>query len=64
MNNVDVNVQYAYTPEILGMYSGGTIVPATYAPHPIDVSYKLYASGYTVTDLSGIVIGGINGLNR
>lgn len=64
MNNIDVNNQYAYTGEILGMYSGSTIVSGTYAPHPVGISYKHHASGDTITDLSAIVIGGINGLNN
>ena len=64
MNNIDVNNQYAYTGKILGVYSGSTITEGTYAPHPIDVSYKTNSSGDTITDLSAIVIGGINGLNN
>ncbi len=64
MNNINVNQQYDYSALILGEYSGGTIVPGTYAPHPIAVSYKTNASGDTITDLSAIVIGGINGLNN
>lgn len=64
MNNIDVNNQYAYTAQILGVYSGGTVVEGTYAPHPVGISYKTNASGDTVTDLSAIVIGGINGLNN
>lgn len=64
MNNIDVNVQYAYTPEILGAYSGSSVVEGTYAPHPIAISYKTNASGDTITDLSAITIGGINGLNN
>ena len=64
MNNIDVNQQYEYGPELLGMYSGGTVVQGTYAPHPIAVSYKTNASGDTITDLSAITLGGINGLNN
>lgn len=64
MNNINVNNQYNYTGKILGVYSGGTVVEGTEAPHPIDVSYRYNSSGDTITDLSGIVIGGINGLNN
>jgi hypothetical protein len=64
MNNIDVNQKYAYTGAILGVYSGGTSVEGTYAPHPIAVSYENNITGDTVTDLSAIVIGGINGLNN
>jgi hypothetical protein len=64
MNNINVNQQYAYTGQILGVYSGGTTVPGTYAPHPVAVSYMNSSTGDTVTDLSAIVIGGINGINN
>jgi hypothetical protein len=64
MSSIDVNQKYAYTGAILGVYSGGTTVPGTYAPHPVAVSYKNSVTGDTVTDLSAIVIGGINGLNN
>lgn len=65
MNNIDVNQQYEYTGQMLGIYStGGTIEIGTYAPHPENISYKNNNTGDTVTDLSAIVIGGINGLNN
>lgn len=59
---LDVNVQYDYTNEIFGSFSGGSW-EAQYGnvPHPInyDPSRRL-----TVIDLSSITIGGQNGLNN
>jgi hypothetical protein len=60
MPNVNVNVQYEYSAAILGDFSGGTLPPGTVVPHPIAST----SSGNTVTDLSAITIGGVNGLNN
>jgi len=62
MSNINVNVQYDYSAQILGNVSGGTyFVPANLpAPHPVAV----VGSGDTVTDLSAIALGGFNGLNN
>lgn len=62
MANINVNVQYDYSAQILGNVSGGTyFVPANLAaPHPVAV----VGSGDTVTDLSAITLGGFNGLNN
>ena len=59
---LDVNVQYDYTNEIFGSFSGGSW-ESQYGnvPHPInyDPNRRL-----TVIDLSSITIGGQNGLNN
>jgi hypothetical protein len=60
MPNIDVNIQYEYSAAILGNFSGGTLPEGTFVPHPISVNN----SGGTVTDLSAITIGGVNGLNN
>jgi hypothetical protein len=60
MSNTNVNVQYDYSISILGSFSGGTAPAGAVAPHPIAV----VGSGDTVTDLSAITLGGINGLNN
>ncbi len=59
---LDVNVQYDYTNEIFGSFSGGSWMEQYgNVPHPInyDPSRRL-----TVIDLSSITIGGQNGLNN
>jgi hypothetical protein len=60
MSNINVNVQYEYTSEIIGDFSGGPLPEGTEIPHPISVN----SSGNTVTDLSAVTIGGVNGLNN
>jgi hypothetical protein len=59
---LDVNVQYEYTNEMLGSFSGGTW-EASYgnAPHPISVNQQKRVS---VIDLSAITLGGFGGLNN
>jgi hypothetical protein len=68
MAEISVNNQYAYTVEILGNFSGGSISeggPANgVAPHPVAVSTSTGLTGNTVTDLSAIALGGFNGLNN
>jgi len=60
MGTIDVNVQYAYTINILGGFSGGTAPVGSVAPHPVAVS----GTGTTVNDLSAIALGGFQGLNN
>lgn len=60
MANINVNVQYDYTIEILGSFSGGTAPAGATAPHPVAVT----GTGDTVTDLSAIALGGMYGLNN
>ena len=68
MAEISVNNQYAYTVEILGNFSGGSISeggPSNgVAPHPVAVSTSTGLTGNTVTDLSAIALGGFNGLNN
>jgi hypothetical protein len=68
MANIEVNKPYEYTAGMLGAFSAGTVVTGTWAPHPVAISETIDASGVTtnnrVTDLSAIVLGGINGLNN
>ena len=62
MADINVNVQYDYSINILGNVSGGTyFVPSdAVAPHPIAV----VGTGDTVNDLSAITLGGFQGLNN
>ena len=60
MSNIDVNVQYAYSIGILGVFSGGTAPAGAIAPHPVAVT----GTGTTVNDLSAIALGGFQGLNN
>lgn len=60
MADINVNVQYDYSIEILGNVSGGTAPAGTVAPHPVAIT----GTGDTVNDLSSIVIGGFQGLNN
>ena len=60
MANIDVNVQYDYSINILGNFSGGTAPSGAVAPHPVAVT----GSGDTVNDLSAIALGGFQGLNN
>ena len=55
-----VDVQYAYTIEILGDFSGGTAPAGAIAPHPIYTD----AYGVPFAQLNGITLGGFNGLNN
>jgi hypothetical protein len=56
-----VNVQYAYTLEILGSFSGGSAdFSGAYAPHPIFTD----ANGVPYAQLNAITLGGFNGLNN
>jgi hypothetical protein len=59
-----VDNQYAYTVEILGNFSGGSITiggPANgVAPHPIFTD----ANGVPFAQLNAITLGGVNGLNN
>jgi hypothetical protein len=68
MAEISVNTQYDYSVEILGNFSGGSITiggPSNgVAPHPVAVSISTGLTGYTVTDLSAIALGGFNGLNN
>jgi hypothetical protein len=59
---LDVNVQYDYTNEIFGSFSGGSW-NAQYGnvPHPINYQPE---RRLTVIDLSSITLGGVNGLNN
>lgn len=60
MSDINVNVQYAYTIDILGGFSGGTAPAGSVAPHPVAVT----GTGTTVNDLSAIALGGFQGLNN
>lgn len=60
MAEINVDVQYAYTADILGSFSGGTLPAGTVVPHPIAIG----VTGNTITDLSAITLGGVNGLNN
>jgi hypothetical protein len=64
MGEINVDVQYAYTADILGSFSGGTLPAGTVVPHPVAVSVSTGLTGNTVTDLSAIALGGFNGLNN
>ena len=64
MVNINVNVQYDYSINILGDFSGGTAPVGAIAPNPVSVSTTVYNTGNTVTDLSAITLGGFNGLNN
>jgi len=60
--SIDVNVQYEYTNEMLGSFSGGTWEASLgNAPHPINVNQEKRVS---VIDLSAITLGGFGGLNN
>ena len=59
---LDVNVQYEYTNQMLGSFSGGTWNSSLGdAPHPISVNQEKRVS---VIDLSAITLGGFGGLNN
>jgi hypothetical protein len=59
---LDVNVQYEYTNQMLGSFSGGTWNSSLgNAPHPISVNQEKRVS---VIDLSAITLGGFGGLNN
>jgi hypothetical protein len=59
---LNVNVQYDYTNEIFGSFSGGSWYPQYgNVPHPINYQPE---RRLTVIDLSSITIGGVNGLNN
>ena len=59
---LDVNVQYEYTNQMLGSFSGGTWDSSLgNAPHPISVNQQKRVS---VIDLSAITLGGFGGLNN
>lgn len=64
MAQYNVNVQYDYSIDILGSFSGGTAPSGSIAPHPVNVSYTRSTTGDTITDLNAITIGGVNGLNN
>ena len=60
MGTIDVNVQYDYSINILGGFSGGTAPADSVAPHPVAIT----GTGTTVNDLSAIALGGFQGLNN
>lgn len=64
LSGYSVDNQYAYTVEILGNFSGGSITeggPANgIAPHPIFTD----ANGVPFAQLNAITLGGFNGLNN
>jgi hypothetical protein len=64
MSNIDVNKQYEYSIDILGTFKGGEATSGTTAPHPKDFNYTKSSTGNTVTDLSAIKLGGVDGLNN
>lgn len=64
MSNINVNNQYNYSIDILGNMSGGTAPAGAVAPHPEDYNFTKSSTGNTVTDLSAIKLGGVNGLNN
>ena len=59
-SGIGVDVQYAYTIEILGSFSGGTAPEGAIAPHPIFTD----ANGIPYAQLNAITLGGFNGLNN
>jgi hypothetical protein len=60
LSGISSNVQYAYTIEILGSFSGGTAPAGAIAPHPIFTN----EDGIPIAQLNAITIGGFNGLNN
>ncbi len=64
MADINVNVQYDYSIEILGDFSGGTAPIGAIAPHPVAVSISTGLTGNTINDLSAIALGGFQGLNN
>jgi hypothetical protein len=60
MSDINVNIQYEYTAEMLGSFSGGTLPPGTVVPHPIYTD----ADGVSYVQLNAITLGGFNGLNN
>ena len=56
-----VNPQYAYTADILGSFSGGTLPSGTTVPHPI---YTNDDGTREYIQLNAITLGGFNGLNN
>jgi hypothetical protein len=59
-SGIGVDVQYEYTIEMLGSFSGGTAPEGAIAPHPIFTD----ANGVPYAQLNGIALGGFNGLNN
>jgi hypothetical protein len=59
-SGIGVDVQYEYTIEMLGSFSGGTAPEGAIAPHPIFTD----ANGVPYAQLNGITLGGFNGLNN
>ena len=60
-SGISADVQYAYTLDILGSFSGGSAdFSGANAPHPIYTD----ANGVPYAQLNAITIGGFNGLNN
>jgi hypothetical protein len=59
-SGIGVDVQYEYTIDMLGSFSGGTAPEGATAPHPIFTD----ANGVPLAQLNGITLGGFNGLNN
>jgi hypothetical protein len=59
-SGIGVDVQYEYTAEMLGSFSGGTLPDGTVVPHPIFTD----AYGVPYAQLNAITLGGFNGLNN
>jgi hypothetical protein len=59
-SGIGVDVQYEYTIDMLGSFSGGTAPAGAIAPHPIFTD----ANGVPLAQLNGITLGGFDGLNN
>lgn len=61
-----VNDFYAYTPEMEGSFSGGTLPAGTEVPHPgYATSSPTDPSGNCVAiQMNAVTLGGFNGLNN
>jgi hypothetical protein len=59
-SGIGVDVQYEYTIEMLGSFSGGTAPAGEIAPHPIYTD----GNGVPYAQLNAITLGGNNGLNN
>lgn len=61
---ITVNEFYAYTAEMEGSFSGGTLPPGTVVPHPAWVSDQNNGNTIQVIQANAVALGGFNGLNN
>lgn len=60
-----VNDFYAYTPEMEGSFSGGTLAPGVEVPHPEYATGPLTGNTNCVAiQMNAVTLGGFNGLNN